>query len=282
MQEEKPQRSILIRQYFNASFSNLAFCFLMNAWLKDQIPSLVWLPIFTTLIIGLWTAIVYLKSQDEFQNDTRIFYRRIPNDLHFGIATFALAVNFAFIGEKMLANSLLSLLWQVTFSIVLIIYLTIITAELLENRKVTTMAFAAGLVVFLLYSTAKSNFIEIYGVPIIGHPFEKREFNAKYYIQAEYAEPDDDKKAEKMYTLVADTHVVNESISEEVGEDRYGQTQYASYNQRGIWVRRIRFPNEEWREITKQEEPLGENESVQVTDIKGEKWNVTLSKEPVN
>jgi len=114
-----------------------------------------------------------------------------------------------------------------------------------------------------------------YGVPIIGHFFEKPEYNAKYRVEIE------PENSNMKYKAIADIRVEGRTETDEYGEDWLGNAISHTYTYRDVWVKRLYFPNGGSVEIQDQSEPLHLGESVFVEDSHGRSWYVKLLREPI-
>jgi hypothetical protein len=137
-----------------------------------------------------------------------------------------------------------------------------------------------GLLVYSFLSSLKMGYCHHYGVPIIGHFFERPEYSARYMVTASRATEDFGRSGPEM-RIVADIRVEGRTETDYAGEDRYGQTTTETSNYRDVSLKRLHLSPSHVVTIDEQDEPLSLGKSVFVTDSRGGKWYVNLRDEPV-
>lgn len=151
-----------------------------------------------------------------------------------------------------------------------------VSVEFFRKKSLTPLAIGCLIFGYLLLTWEKNVYVEHYGVPIVGHFFEKPEYNTKYRVEVEPEGSNTKIKA------IADIHVEGRTETEDTGaENWYGQpiTQTSTY--RDVWVKKIYLPNGKALNIDIQDEPLTLNESVFVEDSNGRSWYIRLLNEPI-
>lgn len=114
-----------------------------------------------------------------------------------------------------------------------------------------------------------------YGQPIIGHFFEKPEYKAKYFAEAELL------SSETKYRVIADIHVDGENYEEFYEDSDYGGneiTRSESYSY--IKLERVLFPSGDTLTVRFQDGSLRIDDPVYIEDSQGREWYVTLLDEP--
>ncbi len=135
---------------------------------------------------------------------------------------------------------------------------------------------------FFLLSWEKSVYVEHYGVPIVGHFFEKPECNAKYRVEIQPEKAIQLNDSSKKILAIADIHVEGRTETEDIGaEDNYGQSITQSFTYRDVWVKKLYLLNGRVLFIEEQDEPLHLDEPVFVRDSYGQSWYVKLLNEPI-
>jgi hypothetical protein len=147
--------------------------------------------------------------------------------------------------------------------------------EYFKHRSITTLLIGCVLFfVFLLYCF-KGVYDVHYGAPVIGHFFEKPEYDAKYYVEIR------SESSGRKYKAIADIHVEGEDVTEDVGDGYWGQSRSHTFEYRLVWVKKVHLPNGSSITIEEQDWSLSLDESTFVKDSHGNKWYVTLLDEPV-
>lgn len=130
---------------------------------------------------------------------------------------------------------------------------------------------------YFLLSWEKDAYVEHYGVPIVGHFFEKPEYHAKYLVEIE------PENATRKFQAIADIHVEGRTETDDYGEENwFGQPIIHTYTYRDVWVKKLYLPNGGTLIIEEQAEPLHLGESVFVRDSHGRSWHVRLLNEPIS
>ena len=110
-----------------------------------------------------------------------------------------------------------------------------------------------------------------YGQPIIGHFFEKPEYKAKYFAEAEPL------SSEKKYRVIVDIHVGGE-YQEDFFEDSdyWGNEVTRSESSSYIKLERALFPSGDTLTVRFQDGSLRTGDPVYIEDLQGNEWYVTL------
>lgn len=165
------------------------------------------------------------------------------------------------------------------FSGIVVVLLGLLTygaiCEFLRHKTATPLLIGCIAFGHFLLSWEKETFVIHYGVPVIGHFFEKPEYDTKYYVEIKSED------SGRKYKVIADIHVEGESVTEDVGDGYYGQLLSHTFEYRYACIRRLYFPNGSSVLIEEQDWLLSLDESTFVRDSQGHKWYVTLLNEPV-
>lgn len=146
-----------------------------------------------------------------------------------------------------------------------------VTIELFQKRNINQFVAGCLFFAYCLLSWERNGVIVHFGVPIIGHPLEKVSYDTQYpvILQPSGRNPE--------YRLMADLRVENRSESEEVGEDRYGQLKFRTFDYRDIWIRKIYFPQGGFVAFSEYDDPIcAELTNCYVIDERGGEWYVTI------
>lgn len=161
-----------------------------------------------------------------------------------------------------------------------IISIVIIAVDLYRTRELSPLVLGMGLLAYSFLSSLRMGYCHHYGVPIIGHFFERPEYSARYMVTASRATEVYDRSGHEM-RVVADIRVEGRTETDDAGEDRFGQTITETYHYRDVWLKRLHLSPSHVVTIAEQDGPLALGESVFVTDSIGGKWYVSLRNEPV-
>jgi hypothetical protein len=159
--------------------------------------------------------------------------------------------------------------------VVFLALLSIIGTDLWRKNVSSDRVLGCAVFAFCILTWERNTLVRHYGVPVIGHFFERPQYDARYYVEARRAE------TVRKLRLKADIHVALRSEVTEEAEDRFGQVFFSFNTERDVWVRRLHFPNGGSVAIEDQFEPLQLDGSTMVTDTRGEKWHLKLLDEPV-
>lgn len=144
--------------------------------------------------------------------------------------------------------------------------------ELYRKRTATPLLIGCLAFGYFLLSWERDTYVIHYGVPIIGHFFEKPEYDAKYRVEIEL------ENSNRKLEAIADIHVKNRT---ETDYDYYSEAAY-TYTYRDIRVEKLYFPNGRMVVIYDQAESIRKlGESKFVTDSYGRSWYVRLLNEPI-
>jgi hypothetical protein len=180
-------------------------------------------------------------------------------------------------GHRALGDSVLGF-WVFTACVVFLVcaLITIACVEAFLEKKLTILTIGCGFFVYCLLTWERSVFVQHYGVPIIGHFFEKPEYDAQYYLELQ------PENSNRKVRVVADIRVEGRSEFYESGEDRYGLPIYETDHYRDVWVRRLHFHNGGSVAVKDQSEPMSLYDSALITDAQGRSWYARLINESVN
>ncbi len=177
------------------------------------------------------------------------------------------------------------------------------SAERFRKKKMTSLAIGCLAFGFCLLIWEKGAYVEHYGVPIIGHFFEKPEYQAKYKVKISpayldggpfkeiYAHLDGPEKVSKPHKYgpetvleaIADIQVKVHTETVDSGEeDRFGQSITHRYTYSEVWVKKLYLPDGEEAIVVNQDEPLHLGDGQHVRDVDGRWWFVHLLNEPVH
>ena len=248
-----------------------AFGWLRGIW-NGVVPLFAVMP----LVLGIWAFIVArhhfrLGHEAEF-----IPYRRLTSGDYYRWFFIIWA------GWTPLATTYETgfLLAAVVATVSILIAVVIAGVELYRTRELSPLVFGMGLLVFSFLSALRMGYCHHYGVPIIGHFFERPEYSARYMVAATRATENFDRSGPEM-RIVADIRVEGRTETDDIGEDRFGQTITETYHYRDVWLKRLHLSPSHVVTINEQNEPLSLGEGVFVTDSRGGRWYVALRDEPV-
>jgi hypothetical protein len=159
-----------------------------------------------------------------------------------------------------------------------IIAIVVIIREL--RRKFSPLILGMCVLMYSFLGLLRTGYSQHYGVPIIGHFFERPEYSARYMVAASPVMGDLE-RADAETRMVAEIRVEGSAEADDIGEDRIGQTITSTSYSRDVWVQRLHLSSSESVTITEQEDPLSLGGSVFVTDSQGGIWFVKLLNEPV-
>jgi hypothetical protein len=242
-----------------------------RSWLEHHVPALHWLFVVVPLPLLAWSLFIAARRFSASESSRSFPHERLePGD--FFRVFFVLWAGHAAIATRHLLGFYV---FTAIAALLLFFLITVIGIELFQRRGVNRWVIGCAVFVYGLLSWERHMFVQHYGVPIIGHFFERPEYDARYYVKARRGESDSE------YRLLADIHVEGRSETDEVGEDRFGQTMFETTTYRDVWVRRLHFPNGGSVTIDDQLEALHLGDSTLVTDTRGESWHIRLLSEYV-
>ena len=243
-----------------------------RTWLERQAPEVHWIFVFAPLVLGIWTVLFAMRRLRDTPKPDVPAHRRLE------VGDYLRLFFTLWAGHWPLAATHLLGFWLFTCVVAILLcgLITVSCVDLFLKKQATPLVIGCGIFIYCLLSWEHHVFVQHYGVSIIGHFFERPEYDARYYVDAQ---PDG---AGRKYRLVAEIHVEGRSEKEEDGEDRFGMPIFRTYSYRDVWVRRLHFPNGDSVAIDDQIEALRLGESVFVTDTRGETWYVTLLNEYVH
>lgn len=179
------------------------------------------------------------------------------------------------IGHKPLASDYLFGFYLFSGLVAILVCLIAFTVsvEYYRMKTVTPLIIGCLLFGFFLLVWEKNTFVIHYGVPVVGHLFEKPKYDAIYRVEVG---PED---SNHKIIAIADIHVTGRTESEHDGEDVNGNPITHIYAYRDIWIRQLYFPGGGTVEIKEQNEPLQIGGLVHVKDSSGHSWHVQLLEE---
>ena len=244
---------------------------LARSWIQQRMPMAHWVFVFGPIFLLLWAGFLIYEHLRRPTLSSLLPHKRLESGDYWRVAIILWA------GHTPLASAhVLGFYLFTAVAIPLIcILITITVVDLYQNRQLTPLALGCAVFVFGLLSWERRTFVVHYGVPIIGHFFEKPEYDAKYYVQVKR------EGSAPKYKLLAYIQVEGRMEEIDEREDYYGTPIISAYEVRDVWIRRIHFPNGGFITIEDQDEPLHLGDSVFVTDNRGENWYVTLLNEYV-
>jgi hypothetical protein len=245
------------------------FC---RSWLERQVPALHWVFFVASFVLLAWTLLIAIRRFSTSESSTTFPHEHLaPGD--FFRLFFALRVGHAALATRHVFGFYL---FTLVAALLFLFLITVVGIELFQRRSINPWVLGCGFFAYCLLSWERNIFVQHYGVPIIGHFFERPEYDARYYVEAGRSGSDHE------YRLLADIHVEGRSESDEVGEDRYGQAIFETTTYRDVWVRRLHFPNGGSVTIDSQDKALHLGDSTLVTDTRGESWHIRLLNEYVH
>jgi hypothetical protein len=151
-----------------------------------------------------------------------------------------------------------------------------VSVEWFRKKRTTTLVIGCLAFIYFLLAWEKNCFVVHYGVPIVGHFFEKPEYDTKYRVELE------PENSNSKLQAIADIHVEGRYETEDYGEEnQFGQSITHSYSYRDVWVKKLYLPNGGTLIVRDQQEPLHLGESAFVKDLRGRSWCVRLLNEPI-
>lgn len=243
-----------------------------RSWLERELPEIHWCFVIAPLVFVTWAAAFAWRRIDNAPQGNVPAHRRLEAGDYFRVF-FTLWAGYWALAETHLLG-----FWLFTCIAALLIcsLITVLCVDLFLERKVTPLVVGCGLFIYFLLSWEHNVFVRHYGVPIIGHFFERPEYDARYYVDAER------NGTGRAYRLAADIHVQWRSEEVEDGYDDSGSPISRTYSYRDVRVRRLHFPNGGSVAIYEQTEALTLDRPVFMTDTQGVKWYVKLLDESVH
>jgi hypothetical protein len=241
----------------------------------ESAPSLRMLFVLAPISLLVWqVALLYCRLFRQHHSETeQPFYERIENGDWWRVFWILWVGHRPFASDYLLGFHVFSAL------VVSLLGVIAVTSSIEYFRKKTATPLIIGCLAFgyFLLAWEKNTYVEHYGVPIVGHFFEKPEYHAKYRVEIQLENSNSKDQA------IADIHVEGRTETDDYGEEnRFGQPITHTYTYRDVWVQKLYFPNGEAITIDEQDEPLHLGESVFVTDSHGRSWYVRLLNEPIS
>lgn len=239
----------------------------------NAIPAFYIIFVVVPVLLLLWQVlIVRARFQEPSEESASLLYERLE-DGDWWRVFWILSV-----GHWSLSSHYVWGFWLFSGIVVVLLVILVSTAlvELYRRRNVTLLVIGCIAFTFILLTLERDMYVVHYGVPIIGHFFEKPEYDAKYQVNIQ------PKDSNVKYKAIADIHVGGRSEEEEAGEDRYGNTRYAIVKYHDVWVKKVYLSKGRSISIEEQDEPLHLGDSVFVEDADGIKWYITLLNEPIS
>jgi hypothetical protein len=237
------------------------------------LPQAHWFFVGAPVVLWLWVGWLTsyhwrhtLRQEFLFPQDKPYIYENIKSS-DFWRAFFVLLIGYSPLGTDYFSG-----FWLVSAVVLPLIGFLITTVIIELYRKKELTPFVVGLAVFAYFAALweKDCFVHHYGVPIIGHFFEKPIYDTQYYLEVRRRITSEKEK------VIADIHVQGRTETEQEGED-----EFRTYTYRDVFVKRFQLRNGEWRIVVEQFEFLHLNNPTFVTDQYGEEWYVRLLNEPV-
>lgn len=237
-------------------------------------PALRMLFVFMPLCLLVWQAtLLRLRLAQPGERSDLPFYER------FETGDWWRLFWLLWIGHSPLASSYTWGFFLFSLLVALLIGLLVFTASVEYFRKKTATPLLIGCLAFgyFLLSWEKNMYVIHYGVPIVGHFFEKPEYDAKYRVEI------NPENTNTKTVGVADIHVEGRTETDDDGEENWlGQPITHTYTYRDVWVKKLYLPNGETITVQEQYDPLHLDESVFVKDFQGREWYVRLLNEPIH
>jgi len=222
----------------------------------------------------VWQGILLRKRLHPLGGDAGIpFYERVETGDWWRIFWIL------WIGHRPLASDYILGFYLFSALVAFLVGVVVFTASVEFYRKRTATPLIVGCLVFgyFLLSWEKNTYVVHYGVPVVGHFFEKPEYNAMYRVEVEPENSDRKIKA------IAEIHVEGRTETDDYGEENWlGQSITHTYTYRDVWVRKLYLPGGGTVGIQEQDEPLHLGDPVFVKDSSGRSWYVRLLREPVH
>jgi hypothetical protein len=245
-------------------------------WLRAKIHWVAPVFAFVPILLGGWSCLVARHHYQANRETKSIPYRRLTSGDYYRWFFLLWA------GWSPLATQYeLGFFFAAAAGIATLILAVVIAGvEAYRLRELTPLVIGMCFFSYCLLSWLRTGFCYHYGVPIIGHFFERPEYSARYMVTASRASSDYVRSGPDL-RVVADIRVGGRSETYDAGEDRFGQTISETVTYRDVWVKRLHISPSQVVTIDEQDEPLSLGESVFVTDTRGTNWYITLKNEPV-
>jgi len=264
--------SIKILKWLIGGYIAIDLLFDYSSIVKDN-SSLRILFVLVPILLLLWQAlIIRARFQEPLKESASPFYERLET------GDWLRVFGILWIGHTPLASHYVWGFYLFSGIVVVLLIVLTGTASVEFYRRRTAIPILIGCLAFayFLLSWERNMYVVHYGVPIIGHFFEKPEYNAKYRVEIK------PENSNVKYKAIADIHVVGRTETDEYGEEDWLGNQIShTYTYRDVWVKRLYFQNGGSVEIQEQLEPLHLGESVFVKDAHGISWYVKLLREPI-
>jgi len=246
----------------------IAITYLGSWWIVSAEPSLRVPFVIIPILLLAWQAILLRRrflQRDTCEKDLP-FYEWIETGDWWRVFWIL------WIGHRPLASDYLLGFFLFSGVVILLLGILAYTAsiEYFHRKKATSLVFGCLAFSYFLLCWEKNTYVEHYGVPIIGHFFEKPEYLATYRVEVA---PEDSSKA---YQAIAEIFVEGRTESYEAGDNNLGQPITYTESYRDVWVKKIHLPNGRIIVIEEQDEPIRLREGGFVRDSHGRWWSVEL------
>ena len=238
-------------------------------------PSLKILFVLAPISLLVWHVFLLHRrlAGQENEADDHPFYER------FDAGDWSRIFVILWIGHRPLATDYLWGFFLFSGIVAVLLCILAFTASVEFFRKKTPKTLVIGCLAFVYFLLAweKNTYVVHYGVPIVGHFFEKPEYHAKYRVELE------PKNSNRKFQAIADIYVEGRTETDDYGEEDWlGQPITHTYTYRDVWVKKLYLPNGGTLIIEEQHEPLHLGESsVFLLDSHGRSWYVRLLNEPI-
>jgi hypothetical protein len=259
--ENEQKLNWFLGSFFAASILSV---FIGNpSWISLTVTGIGFIALLWQLMIIAWR----LKSK----KNKEILYRRL-NDGDYWRLFFSLYLSYYSIASISKGIFLLSLIFTVPFLFILV---CISIVDTTIQKAITIRAIGCVAFAYFLFCWQKNALIEHYGVPIIGHFLEKRNYKAKYYVEARL------ENTSNKYEVLADLSIKSASETFDTGENRFGIPTSERITFKEIWIDRINLPDKGWSKV-KQDETLSIEEETMIRDLLGRIWYIKITKNRIN
>jgi hypothetical protein len=244
------------------------------SYIIAAVPSLKILFLFYPAVLFVWQLFIIRGCFNKKEGDAGFLSisERIGFDDLFGLFLIL------WIGHRPLATDYLFGFFVFSGIVVALLCGLAFTAsvEIFRKKAATPLVYQCLFFVCFLLTWEKNTCVFHYGVPVIGHFFEKPEYRAQYRVEVE------PENSSRRFKAIADIHVEGRTETEDGGEeDRFGLASTYTRTYRDVWVKKLYLPNGGVLDIAEQEEPLHLGESVRLRDSRGRSWHVRLLNEPI-
>ena len=248
---EKNLRFVFLSQFI-VYFGRIRFPWL---WVVSEILLLL---VFVWVSILIWSRII-------INNEEPVIHRRMDSDI--GGYVFLFVWGYITISSK-----ISDYIFLVISILILLILLSISIYDWYLSRDFFSRSVYYLLIAVFVFNTVRGIIINYYGVPEIGHFFEKNRYSTKINVIIS------DGIKNKEYNVLADVCVDNSTdIDTEEGGGRYGEDVTHYSTTKYINIKRLCFANSEWIDVS-QDELICYGDSGIIFDSYGRRWYVKVVK----